>query len=275
MLNQKFSTSLFYGSLGLLLSAAYFPTTAGAATITNIEFRGGGCVMSDDPGNCSNATWNVAASSPYLVDIYKDFSKVESDEEEDDGGGSRGAANGSNGKPDADVHESEDTHDHVEEFERLAPLHMFITLENSGNSAGYDDYTFNEEILNNTGIDWNGFLFALKRNEEGNASFLTDDSYPLSADSFDDLTARNKKLEWSNGSLGEDGGLFGFTVRFMDIDPYLKDDGVTWVDSYTIMLQEFPLTPLTASEPVPEPATMLLFGVGLSSLIGARRRKKK
>ena len=225
----------FLGSVFVLF---YLTMTPEAATISNIEFRGGGCIMNQVPGQCTNASWQIDQSTSSQISVNMTFSKVEGEDEGGEGG-KKGACNGAGGPPASAGHDSDGSHgDHVEIFARLAPIHMFLTLENSGN--GYNDITFRESIVNTTGIDWDGFLFALKHNEEGNAMFQYGEAVDPTSNLFDKRNGRGKKLEWSDGSLGEENGLFEFTVRFKDIPPDSTDHMHTSETSYTIMLQGFP-----------------------------------
>lgn len=257
---------------GIALSLVTLGLTAeesNAALIQSIEFKGGGCVMSADSGSCTSASYQLDG---FEVRVEKDFSKVESEGHEDGSSGHNGNCHGSGGKPSTAGHsDSEEPHEHDSLFEKLPPIHMFITLRNDEfDTDGLGDtYTFNEEIVNNMGIPWDGFFFALKMNEDNRALF---ENTPLPfSDTFGELELKGKKMTWSGGMDEQDLPAtlaFSFDVTFFNVAEDLLDSS----GNFHVMLQEFPLV---ASEPIPEPATMLLFGAGLAGLAGVRRRRKE
>ncbi len=280
---RKLPCSIQWGMALLLISLPWISKDAVAAYITNIEFRGGGCVMQDgsESESCTNASatfdTDYGKDGALNVTVTKNFSKSALVDGE-----------GTSRKPPDAGGDEEESHEEEEIFERLAPIQMFITLKNSGNAYGDSDntygdlYLFSEEIMNDTGISWDGFYYALKQNEDDRALFSSEETPESTI--FEDYDLKGKKLTFSGGSFSSASGIwetFSFGIVFFDLAPEsdeLKEDG-----TFTVMLQEFPLIakedttvepapstlPLT---PVPEPSTILLFLIGLASLAGTNRK---
>lgn len=284
---------------GIMGMAVLSHAPAWAVQITQVEARGGGLVMSG--GQVSNEP-QIDVMSQDRLEYTTVFTKVESADHEtgatdgSEGGGSSGggasgggacaggsgcsgncgnSAHGGPGSAGKGGHTTDTTggdsggHEHVEVFDRLSPIHLFLTVANTG-SADLDFYRFSATVENNTDRAWDGFLFALKRNEAGLATF----SVPATptATGFTTFTQGGKMLEWSGGTLAPgDFTTFIFGIIFAECTVWnTRSDAVQNANGgYQIMLQQFPLV----AKPVPEPGTVVLLGSGLLAVCGSCRRR--
>lgn len=252
---------------------------ARAAVIVGYEIRGGGCL---NPSCAVSFDWSDGNRT---VTIGKDFLRTEETEEDETGGtdgegqtGNRGGRDGRIGPPMGGGHDGED--DHVEEFGRLPPINVFLTLANSG---GTDTYRVDESITNGTGADWLGFMVALRRNESGLASVLDDPA--ATSDPFDEIVVSGEHGAQSPLIMAQfsfvdplaivpSGTTFdlGYGLAFQDCVAGVSCSdslagGQDGFEGYVVNLQQFPLvTPEDHDVPVPATAALLLpglFGVGL------------
>lgn len=253
-----------------------FTSSAFAAAIVGYEVRGGGClnpecaVEFDDYPELGDEIFPLEDE----VSITKEFLRTEStpeDEVEHGGGGNKGGRDGQIGPPqNGGGHEDE----HEEEFSRLPPINVFLTLENTGQT---NSYTFTENIINETGQEWLGFFHALRRNEAGLASFLESPSPESDIFNMTTLSGEHESttpplvaLQWTDGPLANGGSAaFNYGASFADcVEGETCSDQLG--DGYVVNLQQFPLV---APEAIPEPGTLGLVGIGLAGLVFARRRR--
>ena len=75
-----------------------------------------------------------------------------------------------------------------------------------------------------------------------------------------------------NSDQGNGEQYIGFQTAFLNVGSILFT-AVPWLASTEN--NEFSVAGLNTTNPIPEPATMLLFGVGLASVVGTKLRRKK
>jgi hypothetical protein len=152
---------------------------------------------------------------------------------------------------------------------------------NVADSGGTSEYFFTTNIVNNTGIAWDGFRFVLGFGT--GASFVAvGDGFGLDFDTpdvtpaptstvFTALNHQQSLVDWSGATVNPLGGPAGapFSVAFsLSID---VPDGIGAL--HPEGLNRFTLRSFPTAQEVPEPATAALLGVGIAWTAWRRLRR--
>jgi hypothetical protein len=137
-------------------------------------------------------------------------------------------------------------------------------------SGGSTEYRFTQTFVNNSGLAWTGFVFELGYGvgsdfvpagmQELDFDWPGADPTPTST-AFTNFIYNSDRIEWLNGSVPSI-GLVGFTFA---------------IDIPDIAGNRFTLrqTPVVASQTVPEPTSLLLFGGAILALLSQRRGSRR
>ena len=146
----------------------------------------------------------------------------------------------------------------------------------------------------------NGGMVTIDEASMGWGSYFVDDSFGVGADtlslSFDyELSSTIDDYDWLVAIINDGvNNIYDLEVTGTNIGTYIMDltayqnstislsfgleaDWSDWAYGSVASFSNFDLTTSGGTgtqAPVPEPATMLLFGTGIAGLVGARRRKK-
>jgi hypothetical protein len=144
----------------------------------------------------------------------------------------------------------------------IGQLQHFNTPINGGTGVSAVDLTITLDFTNPAGLN-DSFLFNFTVNETPNNTGTSpaDDDFIFFPSSFPDQTFNIGGVEYTLELLG-----FGVSADSL-VDQFQSPEGGT---NSTLLWAK-----ITTPPSVPEPGTMLLFGLGLLGLVGFRRKFKK
>ncbi len=165
----------------------------------------------------------------------------------------------------------------IKDYETMAPIDISMSVTNSG---GTTEYLFIEGLANGSGTAWLDYHVELIYDDEiifsGSLDFDTPDATPtpysfylnnngITSQIFSLAGHTANAISWDNGVMPPINDMpdfedLAFVTFSLDIPDIVEGDG------YEFVLRQYPT--------VPEPATMLLFGIGALGFGFVRRKSR-
>lgn len=173
-------------------------------------------------------------------------------------------------------------------FSNTSPITLIFTVSHT--TGGGSKFTFNETIVNNSGVAWSDFHFQIVEPEEVSGNGVVFTSFQQSTLSDFDLLGPSQTIPGFPKSGPRSLNFLadpnlpngGTTYASMDISPF--DPGNSCNDnvrtpapapcSYTFQLVQVPTFGNVPPVDVPEPASMTILGAGLLGLSRLVRRRR-
>ena len=154
-------------------------------------------------------------------------------------------------------------------FTQLTPIDMSFHVNDSG---GFTSYLFDEDVTNNTGVNWTDFHFELGFGTGNNfvqssALLVFDPTNPAGSDSFLNGVQGDYTVDWTNGGIANGAtGIFEVQIIVPDTALALPPGYVLGQNQYDFTLRQYPT--------VPEASSIALVGCAIAVLGFAARRRR-